>query len=121
MVKRSAHRPEQVAETVRQVVAEALAREVRDPRVGRVTVTAVRVTNDLSHARVQVLVGDADETGRAMEGLRSAAGFLRSRVAHALTTRIVPELTFEVDRGLEHARRIDTLLSSLGPKGEPEA
>ena len=52
--RRSSHRPEQVAETIRQVVAEALAREVRDPRVGRVTLTGVTVTPDLGHARIRV-------------------------------------------------------------------
>lgn len=117
MVKRTSHRPEQVAETVRQVVADLLTREVRDPRVSRVTVTGVRVTADLSHAEVRIIVGDPAEQERALEGLRSAAGFLRSRVAKALTTRIVPELAFEIDRGLEHAHRIDTLLSSLKPPG----
>jgi ribosome-binding factor A len=113
-MKRSSHRPEQVAETIRQVIAEALAREVRDPRVGRVTVTRVDVTSDLSHAKVWVLAaGEGEERDRALEGLASAAGFLRSRVAKALTTRIVPELVFEADRGLEHAQRINALLASL--------
>ena len=69
-MKASSRRPEQVAETVRQVVTEALAREVRDPRVGFVTVTGVLVTNDLSHARVMVSVpGDEAEQARALEGL----------------------------------------------------
>ena len=113
MVKRASHRPEQVAETVRQVVAEVLTREVRDPRVNRVTVTSVRVSPDLSHAAVRVVVGDPAERARALEGLESAAGFLRSRVAKALSTRVVPELTFEIDRGIEHAHRIDELLNSL--------
>jgi ribosome-binding factor A len=113
-MKTPSRRPEQVGETIRQVVADALAREVRDPRVGFVTVTAVRVTNELSHARVMVSVrGDEAAKASAMEGLESAAGFLRSRVARALTTRSVPELHFELDRGHEHAARIHELLSEL--------
>jgi ribosome-binding factor A len=113
-MKTPSRRPEQVGETIRQVVADALAREVRDPRVGFVTVTAVRVTNELSHARVMVSVrGDEAAKTSAMEGLESAAGFLRSRVARALTTRTVPELHFELDRGHEHAARIHELLSEL--------
>lgn len=111
--RRGSHRPGQVAETIRQVVAEALTRDVRDPRVGRVTVTDVVVTPDLSHARIRVLCGEGEERDRAMEGLRSAAGFLRGKVAKALATRITPELTFEPDLGLEHARRMDALLASL--------
>jgi ribosome-binding factor A len=82
--------------------------------VGFITVTAVQVTNDLSHATVMVSVpGDDAARDRALEGLRSAAGFLRSRVAKTLTTRTVPELHFELDRGLAHAARIDELLNAL--------
>jgi ribosome-binding factor A len=113
-MKGSSRRPEQMAETLRQVITDALAREVRDPRVGFVTVTGVLVTNDFSHARVLVSVpGDELEKARAIEGLQSAAGFLRSRAARSLTTRSVPELHFELDRGLEHAARINELLNTI--------
>jgi ribosome-binding factor A len=113
-MRQPSRRPEQVAGTIRQVIADALTREVRDPRVGFVTVTGVLVTNDLSHARVMVSVpGDETEKSRAMEGLQSAAGFLRSRAARALTTRTVPELHFELDKGMEHAARIGELLQSI--------
>jgi ribosome-binding factor A len=94
-MKGSSRRPEQVAETLRQVIADALTREVRDPRVGFVTLTGVLVTNDLSHARIMVTVpGEEADKTRALEGLQSAAGFLRSRAARSLTTRSVPELHF---------------------------
>lgn len=120
-MKGSNRRPEQVAETIRQVVAEALARgEVRDPRVGLVTVTRVEVTGDLSHAQVFVSAqGTDEERARAIEGLQSAEGFLRSRVARVLTTRSVPELHVQADRGLEHAARIDRILADL--REEPGA
>jgi ribosome-binding factor A len=118
-MKGSSRRPEQMAETLRQVITETLAREVRDPRVGFVTVTAVLVSNDLSHARVLVSVpGEEGEKTRALEGLESAAGFLRSRAARTLTTRTVPELHFELDRGLEHAVRINELLNSIRREDE---
>ena len=113
-MKGSSRRPEQMAETLRQVITDSLAREVRDPRVGFVTVTGVLVSGDLSHARVMVSVpGEDGEKSRALEGLQSAAGFLRSRAARALTTRSVPELHFELDRGLEHAARINELLNAI--------
>ena len=113
-MRQPSRRPEQVAGTIRQVIADALTREVRDPRVGFVTVTGVLVTNDLSHARVMVSVpGDEAEKSRAMEGLQSAAGFLRSRAARSLSTRTVPELHFELDKGFEHAARIQELLQSI--------
>ncbi len=113
-MRQPSRRPEQVAGTIRQVIADALTREIRDPRVGFVTVTGVIVTNDLSHARVMVSIpGDEAEKTRALEGLQSAAGFLRSRAARALTTRTVPELHFELDKGVEHAARIEELLESI--------
>lgn len=113
-MRTGSHRPRQVAETVRQVIGEVLVREVRDPRVGMVTITGVTVAADLGQARIQVMIpgGEAERT-RALEGLRSAAGFLRTRVAKVLGTRVVPELHFEADRGLEHAARISEVLASL--------
>lgn len=121
-MRRPARRPEQVAEVLRGVIAEALVREVRDPRVGLVTVTGVKVTSDLSHARVAVAVGqgegDDDRQQEALAGLQRAAGFLRSRAARVLSTRSVPELHFELDRGLERAHRIDEILESLRREGE---
>ena len=120
-MKAKSRRPEQVAETVRQVVADALVHEVRDPRVGFVTVTGVRVTNELSHATVAVSVmGEEPDKVRALEGLKSAAGFLRGKLTRALSTRTVPELHFELDRGLEKAARINQLLSELKQE-EPAA
>jgi ribosome-binding factor A len=113
-MKSSSRRPEQVAETLRQVIAEGLGREVRDPRVGFVTVTGVLVTPDLSHARIMVSVpGEDADKSRALEGLQSAARFLRSRAARALSTRVVPELHFELDKGLQHAARINELLAEI--------
>ena len=115
----SRRRPEQVAEIVRQVLAEAIGREVRDPRVGFVTVTRVDVSGDLSHAQVLVMAqGDEAERQRALEGLQSAAGFLRGKVAKALATRTIPELHFELDRGLEHATRINAVLADLKREAE---
>lgn len=125
MARGSTRRPGQVGEIVRQVLAETLAREVRDPRVGLVTVTRVEVSGDLSHAQVYVMVTDGgrgedgkegsgeEERERALEGLRSAAGFLRGKVAKALSTRTIPELHFALDRGLEHAARINAVLADL--------
>ena len=113
-MKGPSRRPEQMAETVRQVVSEALLTEVRDPRISMVTVTHVVVSNELSWATVSVSVmGEEPDKVRALEGLRSAAGFFRSKLGKALHTRIVPEVKFELDRGLEHAARINAVLAEL--------
>jgi ribosome-binding factor A len=113
-MKAGSHRPQQVAETVRQVLAECLARDIRDPRIGMVTLTDVTVTGDLGHAKIRFVgSGEGETSEQALEGLRSAAGFLRTRVARALGTRVVPELHFEIDRGREHAARINEVLATL--------
>lgn len=122
MSKGGSRRPDQVAEAIRGVLAEALLRgEVRDPRVGLVTVSRVEVNRDMSVAVVWVVPhGEEEERDAAVEGLRSAAGYLRGFVAREMTTRTVPELRFERDRGLEHAQRIDQLLADLRTDRPPE-
>ncbi|MGH7569075.1 MAG: 30S ribosome-binding factor RbfA [Gemmatimonadales bacterium] len=113
-MKRPSHRPERVAEQVRQLVAAFLTGNVRDPRIGFVTVTGVEVSPDLSHARVRVSVmGDEAEKARSLEGLTSAARFLRAQLARELHLRTSPEVHFALDRGLEHAQRIDRVLKDL--------
>jgi len=108
------HRPERVAEAIRQTVAAFLTGNVRDPRVGFVTVTAVEVSADLAHARVRVSVMGGDEDkAKSLEGLTSAARFLRAQLARELPLRVTPELRFELDRGLEHAQEIDRVLRGL--------
>lgn len=114
MMRRPSHRPERVAEVIRQTVAEFLTSNVRDPRIGFVTVTAVEVSADLAHARVRVSVMGSDaEKAKSLEGLESAARFLRAQLARELHLRVTPELRFELDRGLEHALRIDQVLKQL--------
>lgn len=115
---RRPHRPERVGELIRQTVAAFLTSNVRDPRIGFVTVTGVEVSPDLAHARVRVsIMGAEQEKARSLEGLASAARFLRTQLAHELRLRTSPELRFELDRGLEHAQRIDRVLKEL--KGDP--
>lgn len=118
-MKGQKRRPDQAAETVRQVIADLLLTELSDPRIGFVTVIGVEVTNDLSVATVRVSVmGSEAEREQALEGLTSASGFLRGRVAKALTTRVVPELRFTLDRGLDHAARITEILGQLREEKE---
>jgi ribosome-binding factor A len=110
-MKKLPHRPERVAAAVQQQLALALQTRVKDPRVGFVTITSVTVSPDGSHAQVRVAVmGDDDQKAAAMEGLRSARGFLRSHLAKSLSLRTTPELHFHLDRGIEHAARIASLL-----------
>src|SRR5205807_1551152 len=121
MKRRTSHRPERVAELIRQTVAAFLTGNVRDPRIGFVTVTGVEVTPDLSHASVSVSVmGTAEERDKSLEGLASAARFLRAQLSRELTLRTSPELHFRLDRGLEHSQRIDQVLQQLKQRGDGE-
>jgi ribosome-binding factor A len=113
------HRTERVAEAIRHTVAMFLTADLRDPRIGFVTVTGVRVSRDLTHAWVSVSVMSAvaEEQERSLTGLASAAGYLRKQLAHELRLRVVPELHFEIDKGLAHAQHIDKLLKELEEDG----
>ena len=113
-MKRRSHRPERVSEMIRQSVGAFLTSDVRDPRIGFVTVIGVEVSPDLSHANVRVSVmGTDEEKARSLEGLASAARYLRAQVASDLHLRTSPELHFHLDKGLEHAQRIDRVLKEL--------
>jgi len=114
-VKGPGRRPQRVAEAIREVIAPFLQREVRDPRVtALVTVTAVHVTPDLKHAVVGVAIHGAEaERARTLEGLESAAGLARHEIARKLTLKTVPAITFEIDRGVDHATRIEAVLAAL--------
>jgi ribosome-binding factor A len=103
-----------MSELIRHAMAEAIATELKDPRVGFATVTRAVVSADYSHATIYVSVMGSDEQkAQALEGLENAVGFLRSYIARNLQIRTAPELHIELDRGLEHAAHIDELLSRL--------
>jgi ribosome-binding factor A len=105
-------RTQRVARLLKQEIARLLQREVKDARIGSVTVTDVNVSPDLKHADVYVQVfGDDDRRVEAMKGLESAAGFMRTRLGRELRIRRSPELRFVIDRSFERAARIHELLT----------
>jgi ribosome-binding factor A len=107
-------RTERVQDLLRAELSDLLRREVQDPRVGLATVTDVNVSPDLRHAVVRVSVlGEDAQREEAIKAIRHAKGFLRSQLAQRMTTRVVPDLVFELDRGAEHSQRITDLLESL--------
>jgi ribosome-binding factor A len=100
-----------VDEAVRQVLSDAVASGLKDPRIGFVTVTAVKTSPDLRHARVYVSVlGSDEERESTLEGLRSAHGFLQKRVAGELNLKNTPTLHFEYDDTAERAQRLTELI-----------
>ena len=105
------HRLARVAEVVRETAANAILFEIKDPRVKNVTVTRAEVSADLQHAKVFVSVmGSEKEQQLTMHGLRSAAGFVQTKVAERLTTRFVPHITFVVDEGVKKSIEIARLI-----------
>jgi len=107
-------RTERLGHQIRVVLAELMVREVKDPRVGFATVTRVDLSPDLQHARVYVSVlGSPEEQQNSVEGLSSAAGFLRHEVGHRLALRRVPELEFILDHGAEAGEKIEMLLQRI--------
>ena len=114
-------RTDRVNEQLKQEIAVLVRDEVRDPRVGLATVTAVETSPELDHAKVYVTtLGDEAERAGVIEGLRSAAPFIRTQLSKRLHMRRVPELHFVYDRVLEEATRIERLLRQALPNG-PEA
>lgn len=106
-------RLERVQKQARSILGEAIG-ELKDPRVGFATITAVRITPDLRHARVWVSVlGDEQEQAATMEGLNSARPHLRSVLGHGIRLKYLPELVFELDTGAQEAVRLESLLKKI--------
>jgi len=113
----SVRRAERVAEAVRDVIADLLLREIKDPRIGMVTLTTVELTDDLKHAKVYFsCVGDTAARQRSLDGLHSAAGFIRAQVTRRLQLRYAPEVRFYFDPTLDVADRLASLLKEATGK-----
>lgn len=117
-----AGRMRRVDGAVRAVLSDAIAKDLLDPRVGFVTVTSVKTSSDLRHARVYVSVlGDDQVRSETLDGLRSAHGFLQGRVAAELSLKHTPTITFEYDESIDRGMRISQLIDE-GPGGRgPDA
>ena len=111
-------RTERLSAQLKRELALLLQSRVKDPRVGPLTVTHVRVTSDLTQARVFVRIpGDTARVDASLEGLDAAAPFLRRELGALMKIRRAPELTFEQDESLDQALRIEELLGQVRPEG----
>jgi ribosome-binding factor A len=103
-----------LADQIRAEVAEMIAGELGDPRIGFATVTRVELSADLHHARVLVSVMGSEEDGvKTLEGLSSAAGYVRRELGRRLRLRRTPDLVFVLDHGIAEGMKIETLLQKL--------
>jgi ribosome-binding factor A len=113
------HRPERIGETLREEIMQIVGYELEDPRLSMVTVTEVKVAEDLRDASVYVTVaGDEREHNVALRALRHAAPYVRKQLGFALNLRHTPVLHFVRDTVEERAGRVDTLLQTIPPSIE---
>ena len=107
-------RADRVGDLLVELIAEVLREELRDPRVAGVTVTGAKVSKDLRHARIffNILGGQADRK-EVLAGLKSATGFIRSKIAKQLKLKFVPALEFSYDETEDEAQRVDSLLKQI--------
>ena len=109
-------RAQRIAEQIQREMAELIRLELKDPRVGLVTITGVEVTQDYEHAKVFfTLLGEPQQAGDSLAGLQRASGFLRSQLSRRMQLRIIPQLHFifdeSVERGIHLSKLIDEAIT----------
>ncbi|RNC70365.1 MAG: ribosome-binding factor A [Desulfuromonadales bacterium] len=108
-------RSDKVAEAIHELVSGLLVKGIKDPRIGFVTITGVKVTDDIRHATIfYTVIGTDEEKKATSHGLGSAIGFIRKEVGKELRLRFAPELVFKYDQSIEYGNRIDRLLKEIG-------
>lgn len=105
-------RAERAGEQMHRVLATLIDRELKDPRLGRVTVSGLRLSRDFRHARVYITPAAGSDAAASVAVLRRAAGFLRHELATHLRLRVVPALEFRYDPTLDRAMHIERLLAA---------
>lgn len=107
-------RPERVQEALRQEISKIIHNELKDPRIGFLTITKVELTKDLRYAKVYFSVlGETKDKNLALKGLNSAKGYIKNMVADRINLRFVPEIAFKIDESLEHTKDIYDLLDRI--------
>ena len=111
MVKKHSPRPRRIGDQIQRELAELLRQQVKDPRIGMVTVTAVDVSPDLSHAKIFVThLGGTEHAQAVVAALQHTAGYLRTELSHRLKLYSVPELRFYYDDSIESGLRLSQLI-----------
>jgi ribosome-binding factor A len=106
-------RSRRIAEQIQRELSGIIRLELKDPRVGMITITDVEVTQDQSHARVFfTALGGQDRVEDAVHGLQHAAGFLRTQLAHRMKLRTVPQLQFKYDQSVERGMHLSQLIDA---------
>jgi ribosome-binding factor A len=111
-VKKGQGRPQKLGDLIQRDLSELLARELRDPRVGMLTITSVDVSPDLSHAKVFFTLLQKEKLEDTLHGLKRSAGFLRSQLARRIKLYTTPELRFVYDESVERGDHLSRLIDS---------
>lgn len=107
-------RVSRVGEQIKKVLSRIIQQEIKDPRIGFVTVTSVEMSGDLQIAKVYIsILGDSEQKQQTLQGLEKAKGFIRSELGHRVQLRHVPELVFTVDQTLEYSENINRLIHDV--------
>lgn len=115
MVKRS----DKVGEAIHKIISELLIKGLKDPRIGFLTITGVKLTPDLRQATVYFTVHGSEEDKKHSEaGLNSAKGFIRKEIGQALKMRFIPEIHFRYDNSLDYGQHIESILKEIEAKDD---
>jgi ribosome-binding factor A len=110
-----------IGEEIKKELSVLLQREMKDPRIGFVTVTSVEVTSDLQLAKVYVSIfGDEEQRKASLEGLTKAKGFLRSEIGRRIKLRHVPDFVFKLDQSIDYGNKIEAILRQISTEGKNE-
>ncbi|GAC91718.1 ribosome-binding factor A [Anoxybacillus flavithermus NBRC 109594] len=112
-------RATRVGEQMKKELSDIIGRKLKDPRIGFVTVTDVRVTGDLQQAKVYISVlGDEEQKKNTLKGLAKATGFIRSEIGQRIRLRKTPEIYFEIDETIDYGQRIESLIKQISEEKE---
>jgi ribosome-binding factor A len=116
-VKKKSGRPQKLGDLIQREVSDLIRLEVRDPRVGMITITSVDVSPDMTHAKIFFTVLEKDKLQDTLEGLKRSAGFLRAQLAKRVQMYTTPELRFVYDESVERGDRLSRLIdAALKPR-----
>ena len=111
-------RIEKLQELIKQEMSKMLLREIKDPRIGFVTVTDVEMTGDLREAKIYVsIMGDEEKVQESLKGLKSALGFIRREIGKRIKIRFTPEISFALDTSLDYSEHIQKILLDIEKEG----
>ena len=110
----SSQRPGRVQEAIRQEISNIVHKEMRDPRIGFITITKVDLTKDLRYARIYFsILGENKEKKLALSGLNNAKGYIKGLLADRIKLRFMPEIAFAIDESMEYAKHIYDILDQI--------